>query len=321
MPARRRSSSQRRSNNNALGCFGLVALLFCAGIFGNHGSSITDTVSNPAPTARSLAYVVPTSTPIVPTSTALPPTATLGPGVGSTQTLDGWVISLARVEIWPQLPFTSKAGKITLLESSYWLVWVDARNTQKQAAALSTLHWYLRDADGNGLGPQGPEPKYGTLDAFVRKQGRDLFAASVKPTALTHPLLVFNPADSMQIAQLYVEGKQGGITFTFDPSTLTTLAAKATHTAVVVAAHAPPPPPTITPTRDLDAELAHIYATSTAIAREVATEVARSNAGNSGGSYSGARIGAICRDGSRSSATGRGACSHHGGVAQWIIGP
>ena len=33
---------------------------------------------------------------------------------------------------------------------------------------------------------------------------------------------------------------------------------------------------------------------------------------------SGGRTGAICRDGSRSSATGRGACSHHGGVAQWL---
>lgn len=31
----------------------------------------------------------------------------------------------------------------------------------------------------------------------------------------------------------------------------------------------------------------------------------------------GGRIGAICLDGWLSSATGRGACSHHGGVAQW----
>ena len=30
------------------------------------------------------------------------------------------------------------------------------------------------------------------------------------------------------------------------------------------------------------------------------------------------RVGAICCDGSRSSATGRGACSHHGGVCQWL---
>lgn len=30
------------------------------------------------------------------------------------------------------------------------------------------------------------------------------------------------------------------------------------------------------------------------------------------------RIGATCRDGSRSRATGRGACSHHGGVEQWL---
>ncbi len=30
------------------------------------------------------------------------------------------------------------------------------------------------------------------------------------------------------------------------------------------------------------------------------------------------RIGAICEDGTRSNATGPGACSHHGGVARWI---
>jgi len=29
------------------------------------------------------------------------------------------------------------------------------------------------------------------------------------------------------------------------------------------------------------------------------------------------RIGATCNDGWQSSATGRGACSHHGGVRQW----
>lgn len=44
---------------------------------------------------------------------------------------------------------------------------------------------------------------------------------------------------------------------------------------------------------------------------------------NSGGSTAPAstrRVGAICRDGSRSSATGRGACSWHGGVSQWLYG-
>jgi len=29
------------------------------------------------------------------------------------------------------------------------------------------------------------------------------------------------------------------------------------------------------------------------------------------------RIGAVCKDGTNSSATGRGACSHHGGVSRW----
>lgn len=35
-------------------------------------------------------------------------------------------------------------------------------------------------------------------------------------------------------------------------------------------------------------------------------------------SYSLQRIGAICRDGTTSSATGGGACSWHGGVAEWL---
>ena len=30
------------------------------------------------------------------------------------------------------------------------------------------------------------------------------------------------------------------------------------------------------------------------------------------------RTGAVCRDGSTSNATGRGACSHHGGVNYWL---
>ena len=32
----------------------------------------------------------------------------------------------------------------------------------------------------------------------------------------------------------------------------------------------------------------------------------------------GGRVGAVCEDGSRSDATGRGACSHHGGVSRWL---
>ena len=32
------------------------------------------------------------------------------------------------------------------------------------------------------------------------------------------------------------------------------------------------------------------------------------------------RVGAICRDGSRTSSTGQGTCSYHGGVKEWIYG-
>ncbi len=36
------------------------------------------------------------------------------------------------------------------------------------------------------------------------------------------------------------------------------------------------------------------------------------------GKNEGEKIGAVCKDGTRSKATGRGACSHHGGVDHWI---
>lgn len=32
----------------------------------------------------------------------------------------------------------------------------------------------------------------------------------------------------------------------------------------------------------------------------------------------GTRIGAVCKDGTRTDATGSGACSHHGGVDYWL---
>ena len=31
-------------------------------------------------------------------------------------------------------------------------------------------------------------------------------------------------------------------------------------------------------------------------------------------------VGAVCKDGTRSTATGSGACSYHGGVSYWIYG-
>ena len=37
-------------------------------------------------------------------------------------------------------------------------------------------------------------------------------------------------------------------------------------------------------------------------------------------STSGTRTGAICNDGTSSTATGSGACSHHGGVDYWLYG-
>jgi len=32
------------------------------------------------------------------------------------------------------------------------------------------------------------------------------------------------------------------------------------------------------------------------------------------------KIGAICRDGTKTSSTGSGTCSYHGGVKEWIYG-
>jgi len=68
-----------------------------------------------------------------------------------------------------------------------------------------------------------------------------------------------------------------------------------TTVPTITALPTPPPPPTARPTR----------------------VPVPANAGPA----SGTRIGAICQDGTRSSATGRGACSHHGGVDHWLYAP
>lgn len=41
-------------------------------------------------------------------------------------------------------------------------------------------------------------------------------------------------------------------------------------------------------------------------------------ADNSTSPSEGTRIGAVCKDGTTTDATGSGACSHHGGVDHWI---
>lgn len=76
-------------------------------------------------------------------------------------------------------------------------------------------------------------------------------------------------------------------------------------------------------------------ATSTAIAKQEAANRNSNSTSNSSSSpksnttynascpagSSGERYGAICMDGWHSSATGRGACSHHGGVDYWLVCP
>lgn len=52
--------------------------------------------------------------------------------------------------------------------------------------------------------------------------------------------------------------------------------------------------------------------------RVTVTPPARSQQPSAPQTQSGGRTGATCRDGSHSNATGRGACSHHGGVAEWL---
>ncbi len=48
------------------------------------------------------------------------------------------------------------------------------------------------------------------------------------------------------------------------------------------------------------------------------TSTSSSSGGSTSGDCPNGRSGAICKDGTKSSATGSGACSSHGGVRSWI---
>lgn len=104
------------------------------------------------------------------------------------------------------------------------------------------------------------------------------------------------------------------------PPAATATLAPPTATARPSATDTPAPTSSSTPTRSPSATAtARVPArtptrTATTAARSLPT-VALATSTPSAGSV---RIGAICRDGTRSTATGSGACSHHGGVASWI---
>jgi hypothetical protein len=73
-----------------------------------------------------------------------------------------------------------------------------------------------------------------------------------------------------------------------------------------------PPPPTARPT-------ARPKPTVTSVPVRMAVPTYDGPPGCAGNS--GARYGAVCNDGTYSGATGRGACSHHGGVNHWLVCP
>ncbi len=70
-----------------------------------------------------------------------------------------------------------------------------------------------------------------------------------------------------------------------------------------------PPSPSIAATRTVTpTQLLKPASTPQPTAKPVATSAPSS----------GVRVGAICKDGTRSTATGSGACSQHGGVSEWL---
>lgn len=125
----------------------------------------------------------PTPTP-VPTSTPLP-------GVGSTLTMSGWVISLGSVTSRPTLELP-KQNTTLQPDYRYVLVAIDARNQQTRAHSLAAdFDWSIRDDNDRVYDPV-PTDRFPILNTFIRQEQRDPLGQAVAPQALAHPLLVFD---------------------------------------------------------------------------------------------------------------------------------
>jgi hypothetical protein len=170
-------------------------------------------------------------------------------------------------------------------------VWLDARNTTDQPLALAPdLRFALLTANGREV------PDFGTSHPDAAKLialtiDRAGLTTPVLPGAVTHALLIFDLPTTAIPQQFVIHKDSEAARFALADSIQQQKIVPETPRPTVAPPTTVPKPPTPKP------EAAQCPAPS------------------------GARYGAVCKDRSRSSATGRGACSHHGGVAYWLTCP
>lgn len=320
-PPAPRAPPPARTTRSGCGCLLLVVLLL-AGI-GSLNPKSPSTIHPPA-TAEPNPKAVRQVTSTAGAATARPLTAGAPspalpspplPQYGDTVTTAGWVLSLAQLGSADALWGTA-GGPVQTTQGHFWLVWLDARNASAPPAALTTAFtWSVQDDRGGitreaATSTQVPPP---LLGSFLQRQGRSALTAVIPSGTLTHPLLIFDLPATAHPTTLLVDAGNGAAN-RFDlrrPPAVTQLRGPPTTVPpVVLVQRVSPTPLPRAGTNGAGSSGAGSSGSSGSSDSDLATSL---------GCTAGERTGAVCSDGSRSSATGRGACSHHGGVAYWLV--
>jgi hypothetical protein len=130
------------------------------------------------------------------------------PTFGDTITLDGWVISLARMETRPRLVIAKNQAVVP--QGHFYLLWVDARNTRAAAGTLqSSFTWQLQDTQ-YGVSDELSPDNTAQVTPFLARESRMPLWTTVQPGALTHPLLIFDIPAETRPAELVIRSPGGG---------------------------------------------------------------------------------------------------------------
>jgi hypothetical protein len=172
--------------------FGAVLLVMVGAVVLAQGAG----ARTPQPGAVVPRTALPTPGPGEPTAQkTTPPTPVAGGNeiLGTTVSLNGWDITLKRVQLRQCVTYRDPEGKTRVEKQPHYMVWVDALNNSDATRSLRrTIVWSMHtEGDHTYYARLDQDQETSLTGTWVEGEGREYLSLDIVPGDTTHPLLAF----------------------------------------------------------------------------------------------------------------------------------